>query len=240
MEMTFDPGGVEVVMNPDHVKAIEVSVAAVTPKTSWIFVEVETASGLRGVGEASLVGREDEVLAAARKLAPIIMELREASPDCLPKDYPLPAMPDAAAFSAIDQALWDVTAQRRKCALAEALGGIRRDVISLYANINRRTLDRSPDGFAASARDAIAAGHEAIKIAPFDEVTAEVRNAGKILASLAPGLARIEAVRSAIGRERRLMVDCHWRLNEAAAAAVIDGNGGERSLLDRMSAAGIG
>src|ERR1700722_13698003 len=100
------------IMTPDRVKAIEVSVAGVTPKTSWIFVEIETASGLRGVGEASLIGREDEVLAAARKLAPLIMALREASPDCLPKDYPLPAMPEAAAFSAIDQALWDVTAQR--------------------------------------------------------------------------------------------------------------------------------
>jgi galactonate dehydratase len=208
-------------MKPDRVKGIEVSVAEVTPKTCWIFVELETISGLRGVGEASLVGREDEVLAATRKLAPVILELREASPDCLPKDYPLPAMPEAAAFSAIDQALWDVTAQRGNLRLADALGGIRRDAIPLYANINRRTLDRSPEGFAASALDAIAAGHEAIKIAPFDEVTAEVRDAGKIMASLAPGLARIEAVRSAIGRERRLMVDCHWRLTEAAAEAVI-------------------
>jgi galactonate dehydratase len=208
-------------MKPDRVKGIELSVAAVTPKTAWIFVELETISGLRGVGEASLVGREDEVLAATRKLAPVIMELREASPDCLPKDYPLPAMPEAAAFSAIDQALWDVTAQRANLRLADALGGVRRNAIPLYANINRRTLDRSPEGFAASALDAIAAGHEAIKIAPFDEVTAEVRDAGKIMASLAPGLARIEAVRSAIGRERRLMVDCHWRLTEAAAEAVI-------------------
>jgi len=208
-------------MNPDQVRGIEISVADVTPRTSWIFVEVETASGLRGVGEASLVGREDEVLAATKKLAPVIMDLREASPDCLPKDYPLAVLPDAAAFSAIDQALWDVSAQRGNLRLADALGGIRRDAIPLYANINRRTLDRSPSGFAASARDAIAAGHEAIKIAPFDEVTPEVRNAGNILASLASGLARIEAVRSAIGRERRLMVDCHWRLNEVAAAAVI-------------------
>jgi galactonate dehydratase len=208
-------------MNPDRVKGIEISVAAVTPKTSWIFVEVETNSGLLGVGEATLVGREDAVLAASRKLAPVVMDLPQASPDRLPKDYPLAGLADAAAFSAIDQALWDVTAQRRNLRLTDALGGIRRDVIPLYANINRRTLDRSPAGFAASALDAIAVGHEAIKIAPFDEVTPEVREAGTILTALAPGLARIEAVRSAIGRERRLMVDCHWRLNEAATEAVI-------------------
>jgi galactonate dehydratase len=208
-------------MTPDRVKGIEISVAGVTSKTSWIFVEVETASGLRGVGEASLLGREDQVMSAVKQFAPIVMDLREASPDCLPQDCPLAALPDSAAFSAIDQALWDVTAQRRDLRLADALGGIRRETIALYANINRRTLDRSPDGFAASARDAIAAGHEAIKIAPFDEVTPEVRRAGRILASLAPGLARIDAVRSAIGRGRRLMVDCHWRLDEAATEAVI-------------------
>ncbi len=92
-------------MNPDRVKGIEISVAGVTPKTSWIFVEVETMSGLVGVGEASLVGREDDVLAATRRLAPVIMNLPEASPDRLPKDYPLATLPDAAAFSAIDQAL---------------------------------------------------------------------------------------------------------------------------------------
>ena len=208
-------------MKPDRVKAIEISVAGVTPKTNWIFVELETSSGLHGVGEATLVGREDKVLAAAQRLAPLVIELGEASPDCLPKDYPLAGLPDAAAFSAIDQALWDVTAQRRDLRMADALGGIRREAIPLYANINRRTLDRSPEGFAASALDAIAAGHEAIKIAPFDEVTPEVRNTGKIMAALASGLARIGAVRSAIGRERRLMVDCHWRLNEPAAEAVI-------------------
>jgi galactonate dehydratase len=208
-------------MSQDRIKAIGVSVAEVTPKTNWIFVEIETASGLRGVGEATLVGHEEEVLAATRKLAPAIIG-REASPNCLPADYPLPTLADAAAFSAIDQALWDVMAQRQNLRLTDALGGVRRDTIQLYANINRRTLDRSPAGFAASALDAIAAGHEAIKIAPFDEVTSEIRNAEKIMTSLAPGLARIGAVRSAIGRDRRLMVDCHWRLNEAAAKAVID------------------
>jgi galactonate dehydratase len=207
-------------MNPDRVKTIEISVAEVTPKTSWIFVELETASGLRGAGEATLVGRESEVVAAARRLAPVVLDLDDALPDLLPKDYPLAGLPDAAAFSAIDQALWDITAQRRGLRLADALGGARRDTIPLYANINRRTLDRSPEGFAQSARDAIAAGYEAIKIAPFDEVTPEI-GAGGILEKVVPGLIRIESVRSAIGLERKLMVDCHWRLNEAAAEAVI-------------------
>jgi L-alanine-DL-glutamate epimerase-like enolase superfamily enzyme len=56
-------------MKPDHVKAIEINVAGVTPKTNWIFVELATSSGLHGVEEATLVDREDKVLAATRRPA---------------------------------------------------------------------------------------------------------------------------------------------------------------------------
>ena len=45
-----------------------------------------------------------------------------------------------------------------------------RDAIPIYANINRRTVDRSPAGFAKSAEDALAANMQAVKIAPFDRL----------------------------------------------------------------------
>src|SRR5262249_36840634 len=35
--------------------------------------------------------------------------------------------------------------------------------------------------------------------------------------AMRPGLARVAAVREAVGREARLMVDCHWRFDEATA-----------------------
>ena len=133
----------------------------------------------------------------------------------------LAGLADAAAFSSLDQALWDVEAQRRGVSISAALGSVNRDRIRLYANINRRTLNRSPGGFAASALDAIAVGYDAIKIAPFDEVGDDDRSLGRRLPALKPGLARIEAVRSAIGANPLLMIDCHWRLDENAAEAVI-------------------
>ena len=95
------------------------------------------------------------------------------------------------------------------------------DPVPVYANINRRTVDRSPEGFAASACAALAAGHAAFKIAPFDEATAAARAAGDLASAIRQGLARIAAVRDAIGADRRLMVDCHWRLDEEAASTVI-------------------
>ena len=100
--------------------------------------------------------------------------------------------------------------------MAESLG-IRRSRVPVYANINRRTIDRRPEGFAASASAASAAGHMAFKLAPFDEVTQEVCAAGNGGRAMLPGLARIAAVREAVGPDARLMVDCHWRFDEATA-----------------------
>lgn len=203
-------------MRPDRIRALDLSVTQVTPTTQWIFLEIETHAGLRGVGEATLPGHEVTVVNAVAALAPAALALPVASPDRL--TLPLPAgLPAAAARSALDQALWDVAAQRCDATLAQALGGPRRERVLVYANINRRTRDRSPASFAAGARAAIAAGHLAVKLAPFDEATP--RDGG--WSGLAPGLERIAAVRDAIGADCRLMVDCHWRLTEAVTDRLI-------------------
>ena len=75
-----------------------------------------------------------------------------------------------------------------------------------------------PEGFAASAREALAAGFGAFKIAPFDEI---VRGADRIPGALGPGLARLAATRAAIGPACELMVDCHWRLDERESEDLI-------------------
>ena len=199
----------------------------VTPKTQWVFLEIQTKSGLSGVGEASLNNRETQVLARAETIAG---ELIGRSEPALPAPN---SLVDAAGVSALDQALWDIKGRRDGRRVADLLGGTRRTSIPVYANINRRTLDRSPEGFASSARDALAAGFSAFKIAPFDEAMPGENKAD----SVAPGLARIAAVRAAVGQDRALMVDCHWRLNEALAETVIRAAIEQSLYLGRMSLA---
>ncbi len=194
--------------------------ARVSGKTLWHFVEIETSAGLRGTGEASLQGQAPAVAAEIARLAPAVSG-GPAGPEALAR-LPAPkTLAEAAARSAVDLALRDVAAQAAGQSLAEALGGAHREEIALYANINRRTEDRSPAGFAASAGDAMAAGFTAFKIAPFDGVTAEALAKPGGHAGLEPGLARIAAVRQRIGHDADLMVDCHWRLDEAAALQVL-------------------
>lgn len=194
--------------------------ARVSGKTLWHFAEIEASSGLVGTGEASLQGQAPAVAVEIARLAEAL-EGGPAGPQAL-AGLPAPkTLAEAAARSAVDLALRDVAAQAAAEPLAEALGGAHRDQIALYANINRRTEDRSPAGFAASAGEAVAAGFTAFKIAPFDGVTAEALAEPGGHAVLEPGLARIAAVRQRIGTEAELMVDCHWRLDEAATLAVL-------------------
>ena len=103
--------------------------------------------------------------------------------------------------------------------MAQTLG-VRRERVRVYANVNRRTEQRTAEGFATSARAAMAAGHVAFKIAPFDEVSPQVCAQGDGVRAMQPGLVRVAAVRDAVGSGARLMVDCHWRFDEATASAL--------------------
>jgi galactonate dehydratase len=126
-----------------------------------------------------------------------------------------------AAKSAVELALTDLRAQHAALPVHAIIGGGSRKVIPAYANINRGISTRSPAGFAAAARAALAAGYRNIKIAPFDGVIAQDAASSPIDALIQAGLDRVYAVRDAIGRDRVLMVDCHWRFDEPRATALI-------------------
>lgn len=196
----------------------------VSPKTIWLFVQVTDAAGAMGVGEATLQREEHAVVAALAQLAPLLLG-DPAEPHALAA-FPLAGLPRAmgAAISALDHALSDLAGQRAQRSIARLLGTPTAQV-ELYANLNRGLLSREPAGFASGARVAIDAGFRAVKIAPFDEIDTE----GHWGAAVAPtsqtldrGLARIAATREAIGADVDLMIDCHWRFDEAWAERVID------------------
>ena len=76
-----------------------------------------------------------------------------------------------------------------------------------------RRVDRSPSGFAKNAEQAVAEGFTAIKCAPFDGVSASDITKGTLMLAIHQGIDRIRAIRTAIGDEIDLMVDCHSRFN---------------------------
>ena len=206
----------------ETITRITPAIVTVSEKTKWFFIELETSDGMRGIGEATRFGHEDALLAVSRELAKMLQGRSEDEIDALVRYDAKTGATPRAVISATEQALWDIRGKRAGVPVHQLLGGAVRDQIPIYANINRRTDDRTPDGFVAGAEHALAAGYRVIKIAPFDGLTPDDDDDALYDA----GIARIQAVCRAVGSDIGVMVDCHWRMNPVRAEQFIKTAGG--------------
>ena len=209
-------------MTARAIRRMTLHVVNASAATRWMFIRLQRADGRIGCGEATLNGKEAAVRDAAQRFSIGALSASVDNPEAFAADVVPVDLAEAAVVSAIDQALWDLHAIDAGARLVDVLGGAQRETIPIYANINRRTRVRTPEAFAQSARDAMAAGFDALKIAPFDEVDPRRCAAGDGSTAMRVGLDRIAAVRAVAGPDRRLMVDCHWRFDEATARSVVD------------------
>ena len=200
------------------IAAITPFVVNLSPKSNWFFVRVTDEAGIHGYGEATLYGREPEQLAALEAISGAVIGRPAALVYTTAAGGGLVA---SSVASALEQAITDLRARQTGVPLHQVLGPARRTAIRMYANINRRTEDRTPEGFAASARDALAQGFLAVKIAPFDGIVPDACGTRESRKLIDAGIARIHATREAIGAHTVLMVDCHWRFDEKTAGAVL-------------------
>ncbi len=198
----------------------------VNPKTNWSFIAIETADGVQGIGECSLNGWEPLLRAYAAQFAPQVLgaEMRQLSDIamlCKTFAHSPGAMIAHAVKSATEQALTDAFARTRSLPVW-ALFADRpaRARVTVYANINRATQPRTPQGFAAAARAAVAQGFSAVKIAPFDGIFPDT--CGADLALLDAAIARVRAVCDAVSGLAKVYVDCHWRFDLQTAVHVLD------------------
>jgi galactonate dehydratase len=114
----------------------------------------------------------------------------------------------ATAYSAIEQALWDLAGKALDVPTYTLLGGALRTRLPVYANVNRATQPRTPQGFAASALAAVKQGFRSVKAAPWDGFPVK-GSPQAIEAAVDTGIASTAAMRDAIGSDVELMVDCH-------------------------------
>lgn len=207
-----------------RIAAIESRILNVNARTNWYFVSVRTDAGITGVGEASLNGYEHLLDACLAELAPRLVggPLDDALPRLATYPHAPAGLVGNAIRSAIRQAFVDARAKAEGVPAFVLLGGRMRDRVPLYANVNRATVDRSPEGCARSARAAAAQGFTAVKIAPFDGVTPDTLDGPDARRAIDAGVDRVQAMREALGPDVRLMVDCHWRFDEPTALAVLE------------------
>jgi galactonate dehydratase len=204
-----------------NIARIEPHVFHVSAKTNWVFISVTSSDGRTGWGEASLTGWEPMLVAATLELAqewvgkPLV--------DAQARLRVSPQSPGGLVFnsvvSAVQQALACLLDGSVPGAPAapELAGPVLRQQVPLYANINRATRQRTPQGFVDTALRARAHGFSRFKAAPFDGLTPALCATPQGQALIAHGVDCMLALRQALGADAMLMVDCHWRFDEARA-----------------------
>ena len=177
-------------------------------RQNWHFVEVHTDEGLVGLGEASLEWRERAVASAVDELSRLLIGQH---PNLVEHHWQRMHRHGfwrggvilGSAISGIDQALWDLKGKRLGVPVYDLLGGPTRQRVRLYTHIRGAT----PEQAAEHAQQLVAAGYTALKIGvPRAAAAVDER------ALLRATVARVEAVRHAIGESVDLMVDNHGQL----------------------------
>ncbi len=196
---------------------LEIFVVHVNARGNWVLARLGSSAGLMGIGEGSHSGNDALTVRYLRQFAEILKGrsifeiewLREqVRPDVLKGGHSA-----ACALSALEQCSWDIIGQALNVPLYELFGGALRTSIRLYANINRSTSPRTPAAFASMAERAVEAGFDAVKLAPWDDMPADLSDAAKVEEITQLGIDRAAAVRKAIGPQRDLLLDAHSKFD---------------------------
>ncbi len=131
---------------------------------NWMFVEVTTDSGLKGVGESTFFGFPDATALVAQSMGnrligedPFRIEYHNLS---LYRALSMRGMAIGGAISAIDQALWDIKGKHYQAPVWDLLGGRVRDKVRAMLVIPYGTAEE----VAASCKKAADDGYTALKV----------------------------------------------------------------------------
>lgn len=195
------------------VTGLEVFVVKVNRRGNWVLARLQSGAGITGIGDASH-GRPSDAVTIKfmrsffeRLKGHGIFEMERLRKECEPEVL-ANSNAAATALSALEQCLWDIAGQAMGVPCYALFGGLLHRRIRNYANINRSTGDRTPEGFAAMAAKAVAAGLDAVKLAPFDGMPRQ-GDAATIGKFTQRGIDCAAAVRKAIGPKTDLLIDGH-------------------------------
>jgi galactonate dehydratase len=190
---------------------LEVFRVKVNARGDWIIARLRTTHRLYGIGDASHSGDDSTTLKLLREY---FQRIRGNSPfqiepfrRLMMDDVLRSGRAGVVAFSALEQALYDLQARALGVPAYTLFGGMIHEQIRHYANINRATVNRTPEGFVEQAVLAVKAGFTAVKMAPFDGMPRD--DAAKAAAHTEFGIECIAQVRKAVGPNVFLLVDAH-------------------------------
>ncbi len=188
---------------------------------NWLFVKVETDAGIHGWGEAYTQADRDRTIEI--HVQQLARYLHGRNPFDI-KHFTFMAYNDFAgkrgsmelycAISGIEQALWDIVGKAVGEPVYNLLGGKCRDKVRVYAN--GWGGGGTPDEAAAEAKAVVARGFTALKFDPF-------RNPWRAYIDRQQedaAVAKVAAVRAAVGPDVEILIEVHRRLAPMHAVRV--------------------
>ncbi|MDM5214095.1 galactonate dehydratase [Peribacillus sp. NJ4] len=179
----------------------------------WLFLKIETDEGIVGWGEPVIEGRAATVKSAVDEL---MENLIGKDPRNIEDHWNVmyragfyrggPIL--MSAISGIDQALWDIKGKYHNAPVHQLLGGKARESIKVYSWIGG---DR-PTDVGEAAREVVSKGFTAVKMNGTEELQ-YVDSYEKI----DQVLARVSAVREAVGPYVGIGIDFHGRVHKPMA-----------------------
>lgn len=202
-----------------RITGIDLDAVDVNGQHHWVFVHVRSDDGVDGLGELNPSAPRQAVLAALRELGREVIgkdprRIEQLTSQLKPRPEDRPAVHALCAF---EQGLWDILGKSLGVPVHALLGGRCRDSLPVYANVTRAALEGTPEDFVRQAAGAVADGHTAVKIAPFD---VRFGDGNKLIDH---GLQCVHAVRDAIGPDIDLLLDCYGRFSLDEARRIVDG-----------------
>jgi len=179
----------------------------------WLFLKMETESGIVGWGEPIVEGRADSVAACVNEMKGAIIGKSAGNiEDMFQTLYRTgfyrggPVL--TSAISGIEQAMWDIKGKFFGVPVYELLGGRVRDRIQVYRWIG----GDHPRDTAEAAKEAVAQGYHAVKMNGTDELK-WIDSYDKLDACAE----RVAAIRDAVGDKLGIAVDFHGRVHKTMA-----------------------
>jgi galactonate dehydratase len=195
------------------------TVVFTTPLADRVFLQLTTDTGVTGWGEATLEANGKITATAVQELKPYIVGLDPTRVEMIWQSIYRTFWGRRggaifmSALSGLEQALWDITGKEYGVPVYKLFGGPTRERVRAYTH----AMGASPEELAQSARELAKAGYTSVKFLShpdgkhdWDEDAEELKQV----------VARVKAVREAVGEKVDIMVDCHGRYSPAFAVKV--------------------
>ena len=188
---------------------------------NFVFVRIDTDSGIHGWGEAFAEARRERAIAAEvetfgqRLIGRDPFQIRaltaELQVDTAGRRR---SMEFCSALSGLEIALWDIVGKSLGQPVFRLLGGSHREQVPVYANCHDGRV-ATPEGWADLCASMVRRGFGGVKIYPVARPIVSRRDEDEVVAI-------VGAVRQAVGPDVDVMVDAARTLTPATAIRLAD------------------